>query len=274
MKIDSIKIKDLEFSHAPDCVNNIGTNIKPRYFNWYRGEEYRDITVYTDRCLTNQLTDSKYHIAWLLEPPAIRSLHYEYIKNNFNKFDLILTYNQELLNLSEKFKLFPFGGAWLNVEDFNIYPKSKNISIIASEKRTTVGHRIRHEIIEKHKDKFDFICGRGYKPIDYKLEALKDFRYSFPIENSILDIYFTDRIIECFLTGTVPIYYGSSLIEKYFNKEGIIFFNDINQLEDIFKMTTESFYNSKLKIIKENFELAKKYAIIENNLYLEVFSKL
>jgi len=264
---DSIKFLDKNVAHTYSCSN--GDLVIPfNDFEWYRGSDYRSVAVYTDECLNHPKTDSKIHIAWLLEPPIIKPYIYDYIRKNFEKFDLILTCDESLLSISPKFKLFPPAGTWVYPKDWFVYEKTKNVSIIASEKNYAPGHIYRHQIIDWYKNKFDFVCGRGYKKIDYKLEALKDFRYTFTMENCILSTYFTDRVIECFLTGTIPIYWGTTNITRYFNEDGIIFIpDDINKVGKIFDIIGPEDYDFRKLAILENFEIAKSWAVAEDRFY-------
>jgi hypothetical protein len=70
---------------------------------------------------------------------------------------------------------------------------------------------------------------------------------------------FTEKLLDCFKTLTVPIYYGCTNIEKYFNPKGIIQFNTIEELDDILKNLTPSMYDEMLPYLHENFEAAKPY---------------
>ena len=40
------------------------------------------------------------------------------------------------------------------------------------------------------------------------------------MENNIEPDYFTEKLIDCFLTGTVPIYLGPKQVENYFDPNG------------------------------------------------------
>jgi hypothetical protein len=79
------------------------------------------------------------------------------------------------------------------------------------------------------------------------------------IENSIESDYFTEKLLDCFLTGTIPIYWGTKNIENYFDTNGIIFINDENELSTIIDTLDVELYNSKINSIQSNFESAKKY---------------
>ena len=62
-----------------------------------------------------------------------------------------------------------------------------------------------HEVIQKFGNKMT-VFGRGYDPIEFKIDGLKDYRFSVVIENCKRDYWFTEKLIDCFVTGTIPIY--------------------------------------------------------------------
>ena len=109
--------------------------------------------------------------------------------------------------------------------------------------------------------------GRGFKEIENKEEALEDYMFSVAIENNgfgmAAENYFTEKLLDCFATGTIPIYFGCSNIERFFNPDGVI---RLDYNFDPSKLT-EDLYNSKLDAVRENFELCKKYAIGEDYIY-------
>ena len=142
-----------------------------------------------------------------------------------------------------------------------IHEKSKSISTIFSWKTWNHGHRLRHSIYNMFKDsgKINFYGSGCDKPIDLKVDGLKDYRFSVVIENSIESDYFTEKLLDCFLTGTIPIYWGTKNIENYFDTNGVIFINDENELSTIIDTLDVELYNSKINSIQSNFESAKKY---------------
>ena len=44
-------------------------------------------------------------------------------------------------------------------------------------------------------------------------------QFSIATENAAVDNYFTEKLMDCFLTKTVPIYYGSSNIGEFFIRD-------------------------------------------------------
>jgi len=83
--------------------------------------------------------------------------------------------------------------------------------------------------------------------------------FSVIIENTSHHNYFTEKITDCILMKTIPIYWGCSNINKFYNIEGIIKFeNDDDFIEKINQLTPE-FYESKKEIIEENWKKAFEY---------------
>ena len=126
----------------------------------------------------------------------------------------------------------------------------------------------RNEISKKFKN-ID-IYGNGYNPIKNKIEGLKDYCFSIVIENTKEDYYFTEKLIDCFVTGTIPIYWGCPSISDFFDINGIICFNSLEDLHNILDNLTVELYNSKIEHIKNNYLLSQKYLLTEDILYKEL----
>lgn len=186
-----------------------------------------------------------------------RDIENELLNNQFYK---IFTFDRDLLEKgNNKFVFYPFGGCWIPKDDRKIYEKSKSISIISSYKKMTTGHLLRHKIIDLFGKYIDGIFGTGYKYIPQKLDGLKNYKYSIVVENVKRDYYFTEKIIDCFVTGTIPIYYGCPSIGDFFNVNGIITFDSTEDLYKILKNITKNDYNDRIEYIKDNYNLAQQY---------------
>ena len=266
------KIFDKNFAHASGmCWNWIPKNIK-----WYRGTDYYDSCFFTDTDIPYaEYVNCKQKIAIILEPPEInreyKQINYfEYLKDNHNKFDFILTPYKDMIELDpKKFLYYHQSFPWIPKEDQKIYTKSKLVSIIASSKQSTIGHRLRHQVIKTYYDKFKFdVYGCGYMPYkEYKTDFLKDYYYSICIMNSNINGYFTEAVGDCFATGTIPIFWGTKTISDVYNTDGIIFFEKIEDLHDILNTIDQKYYESKMKAIKENFNIATQYSTHEDYMY-------
>ena len=171
-----------------------------------------------------------------------------------DNFEIIFTHDQRLLKLGKKYKWVPANGFW--IKNPKIYEKSKMISMISSNKNFTEGHRTRLEWVSILRDQLD-LFGRGFNKIKNKEEGLCDYMFSVAIENAQYKTYFTEKILDCFATGTIPIYFGAPDIGNYFNLDGII---NLSKKFDI----SEEIYHSKIKAVKDNLERVKKMEIIED----------
>ena len=214
------------------------------------------------------LNTKQQKVAWLLEPRAVIPHIYSYIENNYDKFDFILTYDDTLVNIDSKFLFYPFGCCWVHpyITGAEI-EKTSHISIIASGKTQTIGHQLRHRVIRELNmvsDSTIDVLGNGYKPFKNKKDGLQKYRFSIVIENSIQDTYFTEKIIDCFATKTVPIYYGTSKITNFFDEAGIITFTTVDELKEIIDNLTDRDYSKMREGIENNFNKYKNFIVPEN----------
>tara|TARA_R110001599_G_scaffold166503_1_gene355989 strand:+ start:3147 stop:3944 length:798 start_codon:yes stop_codon:yes gene_type:complete len=257
---DKLYIIDTLFSHA----HSSSWYNKPEEFEWVRSPNDDHIFLTDNSLNLVDSIDANNKYAWLIESPRITPHAYEFIKNNHNKFNKIFTFSKDLLELSENTVLAPIGGCWIKKEDRLIHNKSKDVSIILSQKKTTEGHRLRHAIINKYSeiDSFGF---NNY--IENKIIGLKNYRFSIIIENCKEDYYFTEKLIDCFMTGTVPIYWGCPSIGDFFNEDGMIIFDNIENIESILEYISEDKYQQMVSSVKANYELAKNYLVCDDLIF-------
>ena len=69
-------------------------------------------------------------------------------------------------------------------------------------------------------------------------EFLYNKTFNIAIENSREKNYFTEKIIDCFRSFTVPIYWGCENISEHFDDRGIIFINDIEEVQSTIENLT------------------------------------
>jgi hypothetical protein len=263
-----IKIFDRNFAHAK-FTTDYQTSKHIEWDRNYQNTKDGELVILTDNCMVSSDSIKGKKIGMLMEPRAINPHSYNYVSENNVKFDKILTYDKELLNKSDKFEFYPHCGCWIQPELQNVYDKTKLLSIIASNKQQTIGHRLRHQVVflnQQINADMD-VYGNGYNPVKHKIEAMKDYAFTIVIENSKTDYYFTEKLIDAFMTGTVPIYWGCPSIGDFFNLDGILVFNDLNDLLIQINDLSLDKYNTMLEAVKENFEKAKNYLIAEDWIY-------
>ena len=59
-------------------------------------------------------------------------------------------------------------------------------------------------------------------PVRNKIKFLTNYKFSLAMENTKADGYITEKIIDAFLAGNIPIYYGNYMIEEYINPKAFI----------------------------------------------------
>lgn len=260
---------------GPEEIHGQWPCVPGKYLTWTT--EPRDIGIWVDYWQGLYEMPYKYNIAVLMEPAELLTLHggnYEFVQQNEDKFDLIFsTYPQyaETLKNPSKAKYYAGGcRSYIRQEDWMVYPKTKNITCIMSSKREMPGHNLRHVVRELHGTSGLNSIEYNNPPIDSKILGTKDYMYELVIENCD-NMFFSEKLLDAMLVGCLPIYWSNTDTSylDIFDKDGIVFFRDENELIELIKSNyfTEELYNSKLKAIQHNFEIAKTYTSLGDILW-------
>lgn len=228
----------------------------------------KPIKLYMDTFLdTFEIDNSCFKILYVREAESI-------IKNEktiieYHKiFDLILTYNENILNNCSNAVFFPFGTTW--IWNYQYPDKNFSISHLTGHKSQTFGHKLRHKVYFNqnkitnpknfyfsHQNIFDNI--HNNKILTDSKFPLFDSQFHICIENAQIKNYFTEKLIDCFVTKTVPIYWGCNNIDSFFNPDGIIIVNSLDEIIEKCNSLDENTYQTMLPYIEENFETSKQY---------------
>ena len=79
--------------------------------------------------------------------------------------------------------------------------------------------------------------------------------------------YFTEKIVDAFLTGTIPIYCGCPNIADYFDPKGIFHFQTLAELRALLPSLTPQVYESLSEHVQRNFEKAQEYTSPDRRLF-------
>lgn len=225
---------------------------------------------------------------------------YNCVLENYDKFDVILTYDKSLLetlpnarfmpsadvvsfnmmpnpNGHAPFKNLPESKDFsIDESTFQVYEKTKLVSVIASDKSFLPGHVKRLNFLNKIKNKLDVfgtcqnvLFGQKIRQ-EQKFLSLKDYAFSVAIENvshEVDDYYFTEKIVDCFITGTVPIYYGCKNIGKFFDPKGILTFTNEEELDNIIDNLSMDLYYSMIDHVRNNYEASIKMNLTNDLAY-------
>jgi len=241
-----------------------------KYTQWvYDGSG--DVSLYVNQRsldILQDVSDTPKYI-WLLESKQIIQGVYDWILANYefvaSRADGILSPDKELCEKYPKFQ-YALSNAAPWVVDRQIFEKTQLVSMISSNKSMVPGHRKRLEFVNKFKDQVH-LYGRGFRDLPAKEDGLRDYMFSIAVENAVYDTYFTEKLTDCFATGTIPVFYGCKGVTEYFNEDGIIFLDD----EFDVSILTEDLYYSKMEAIKDNFERANNLPVAEDYLFTTYF---
>lgn len=258
-----------------------------KYIQWDRARYTLPIHFYTDDMIWLKKGNPKKKFAILLEPKSLQVGKYNAILKKpdiVSEYDAVFTYSSELLRCVPNALPYITGGVYIgtktgggNIDEHQYEKKTKNISMVSSDKRTCELHRIRYDLAKYLDEKDQVDCFGTFKGSRIKIwDSLGEYRYSIVIENEIDDYWITERICNCFASMTVPIYIGSPKIGKFFNLDGIICIssNDISSIDEIISQCCEKDYLRRLPAIRDNFERVKNYHCKEDwifNHYKDLF---
>jgi hypothetical protein len=217
-----------------------------------------------------------------VEPNAIINAR-EFLLKNSSRFKYIITYDDIVLNSVPNAVKYLYGTTWIKEENYNnidISLKNFKISTLVGFKNWTPGHNLRQELYNKQKELSDFpltiyrsnhgmqlqdISNNLLLPNDNKLNLFIEFQFSVVIENSQQANYFTEKLVDCLITKTIPVYWGCPNIPEYFDTTGWIIFSDLNDLKHKLLVLDSTYYSKYTEVINKNYETAKLYTDFHEN---------
>lgn len=225
-------------------------------------------------------------ILWVLESNDVSKFRNEVI-NNHNKFDLILTFDDEILTTCKNSKLFPYGTTWVKNYDLN-EPKKFCVTTLVGGKTFFIGHQMRHSLIKKL-DLIKSIQVDVFNSINFPFDTIQNFKqisdqstknelfysqFHIAIENSSSKNYFTEKIIDCFQTKTIPIYFGCSNLEDYFDIRGVFRVSSVEDIVEVCNSLNENSYHEKMEYVEKNYQTSFLYSDYKLRVQSEIISFL
>lgn len=265
-----------------DNMSNCPTWYQSKYFIFDRFNYGLNVHFYSHMAMLEQMGNPTKKYGMYIEPESLVPEDYRIFDNNKGlekDFDLIFTHTERFLEKFDNARFFSVcARVWHVLEDENgnlpenwLDLKTKNASIVSSDKTLCDLHKFRLELARKCKrenlaDTFGTFDGGDFVTID---KSLTNYRYSFAIENEIEGYWFTEKILNCFANMTIPIYLGATHIDKFFNPDGIITISpkDLDNVDKILKNCTEEEYLARLSAVKENYYKAMKFRNSNDWLY-------
>lgn len=245
-----------------------------RYYQYYsflpvldQSFEYLIVFNYTNRHYLPERT-----IAFIQEPSWSSDVKCNYLNRWVGKVHF---HDRSLLhgltaNVIERISFLPYFSS-LSIEELDHFScvKKKRMSIIVSKHDDQHLYSFRQELLRKllvSNLPID-IFGRGlsiddrrYKGApDEKYEGLFPYEFSVAIENSSEKNYVTEKISDCILTETVPIYLGAPNIGDLFDSRSFISLDErdpVGQIRRIF--TSEDYQTYRPYLLQEKKRLMEE----------------
>jgi len=215
----------------------------------------------------------RYNIFYLCEPRSISPERIPWIIKNWNKFDLVLTHDDEILEKCPNSKYCHFTKTFLTENEISTFSQDDKtflVTFICGGKLMCQGHYTRRNCWD-NQEKIT-IPKKMYYSTQYlgnlkiftdntplernsKKQAFEKAMFQITMENCRVNGYFTEKIIDCFASYTIPIYYGCPNISEYFHVEGIIIANSVEEIINIVNNLTEEDYNNRKEWMEKNREI-------------------
>lgn len=174
----------------------------------------------------------------------------------------VFTYHRQLLERGEPYVPFYYGVSWVGAGVApQTFQKTRLLSFIGSLLHGDVhGYSLRRAVAQRLMEGELADCfGRGIRDIEDKVAGLAEYGFSVAMENFQQDYYFTEKLIDCFLTETVPVYWGCPGIGDVFDERGILRFETLDDLMRIVRELSFERYQAMLPYVLKN-----KQTVLEN----------
>ena len=244
-----------------------------------------DFSFYFEyRPTQEELSQNSINIFACEEPNEYFGNH-DWIIQNHDKFSVILGWSEQILKKCSNSQMLIYGESWLDDGTDRIFKDRKKkfeISHLRGAKINSYGHWLRHSIFNRQDE---IIIPKKFHPtvepfkvwqdnINGKDFILGESMFSIIIENTSHNNYFTEKLTDCMLMKTIPIYWGCSNIGHYYNSVGILQFKSDDEAINIINSLTPEYYERYKHVVEENYKKAfeyKNYITRIKNQIIEVF---
>lgn len=162
------------------------------------------------------------------------AIGFEYLdfRDRYFRFPNYLFYPDAVARMQEKHRCVAQDAA-----------KRKFCSFVYSNDRAEA---VRKELFEKLSEYKQVDSGGRYlnnlpdgQPVEDKYEFEKQYKFSIACENASYPGYHTEKLVEAFAAGTVPIYWGDPEVGKVFNEKAFINCNSYSCIEEALEKIKE-----------------------------------
>jgi len=217
-----------------------------------------------------------------VEPESIIPVK-DYLIRNWMNFKYIITFNQDVLDKCPNAKEYIHGTVWITYPEYssiNVTLKQFRVSTIVGNKNVTQGHNLRQQLLKNEKNfpsieifvsnnrlNFNNLFAKKKQLVGpSKFKTFQYFQFQVVIENSRQTNYFSEKLMDCLITKTIPIYWGCPNISKFFDTTGWIIFDNLSDLKFKLGILTPNYYSLYESVINRNFQKCLEYVKIDDNI--------
>ena len=194
-------------------------------------------------------------------------------------FETIFTHDREFIECGAPYERLDYSSNWIYRDP--AWPwrpeKEQLVSFVGNVTRqSTPGYQFRKNVSDLLRHLPGIQCfGIGVNPVDYKTEALAPFSYSVVMENEQKDYYYSEKLIDCFITRTIPIYWGCPSIGEVFDQRAILTFSNEEELKEALSLASVEDYASRLPFVEANLKSCQQQKLDSFDSYLlRLFERL
>jgi hypothetical protein len=106
--------------------------------------------------------------------------------------------------------------------------QQNRIAVVCSDANKTAGERGRLALLADLKRLLGgriVHFGRGFVPVDDKLDAIRPYRYHLVLENCVQTNYWTEKLADAYLGWSYPVYLGCPNLNDYFSSDAFVSIN-------------------------------------------------
>ena len=242
-------------------------------------EQDRQVSISIDNL--NLADTTPYRVFVESECPEVRDL-VQGVIDNHKFYDVILAWHERILRECPNAVKFvspsaPWCGEFaagtvsyrqgmqntFHVVDQSAVNKPFEVSYLTSSKNWCPGHALRQQIFDTLPSALGTLKVNKHRspPRLSGAERTATFQaqYHIAVENAQWNNYFTEKILDCFLMRTMPLYWGCPNLGEYFNLDGIMQFDTVDSLVLLLKNLTTGHYQAHRQAVEENYKRALEY---------------
>lgn len=169
------------------------------------------------------------HVWMIVQEPYYPGLT-DWVIEHHAPFARVYTHHPQANTATTRYFTAPPAIPWYINKDYDelaqaqVPEKTKSLSWVVGSGSDLPGHLDRARFLHfiQQTDLEIDLWGRAVRPIDDKWDGLAPYRFSIAVENNSGPDMWTEKLADCFLSWSIPLYHGCTNLEKYFPKEAFI----------------------------------------------------